>query len=214
VKNTLVSLACASIAFAGFPAVALAGPARGTPTTIVTLQPNYSARLDHRLSWSLLPIRVFFVPDKHYTVERERIARAGFDHWTRATTNFIRYSVTRLAHRADIFVRFNPTLNGGLTKTHFRKGRLFRADMTVGVAHDEGDDIECTAAHEFGHALGIDGHSDDRDDLMYPVHVMGRSFGITERDVNTLASAYPALAKILASQVEAKADRTGPSMMY
>jgi hypothetical protein len=121
--------------------------------------------------------------------------------------------VTRLPQRADVFVRFNRDLNGGLTRTHFRKGRLFRADMTVGIAQDEGDDIECTAAHEFGHALGIDGHSDDRSDLMFPVHVMGRSFCITERDVNTLAGAYPALAKKLGATYEAKADR-GAGMSY
>ena len=211
-KNTLTSLACASLAIACCSAPALAGP-RTTTTTTVALQPNYSGRLDNRVSWALLPVRVFFVPDKNYTAELERIARAGFDHWTRATDGFVRYVVTRIPQRADVIVRFNRDVNGGLTKTHFRKGRLFRADLTVGTAQNEGDDIECTAAHEFGHALGIDGHSDDRADLMFPVHIMGRSFCVTERDVNTLATAYPQLAKKLAQQVEAKADRGG-TMSY
>jgi predicted Zn-dependent protease len=167
--------------------------------------PNYSAKLDHRLSWTNLPVRVFFVPDKNYRADLETIAKRGFDHWTRATLGFARYVVVRVPQQADIFVRFNPGLNGGLTKTHFRKGRLYRADMTVGVAQDETDDVECTAAHEFGHALGIDGHSDDRADLMFPVHVIGRSFRVTESDVNTLAMAYDGLAKRLAAQREARA---------
>jgi hypothetical protein len=121
--------------------------------------------------------------------------------------------VTRVPQRADIFVRFDPDLNGGLTKTHFRKGRLFRADMTVGVAEDLDGDIECTAAHEFGHALGIDGHSDERGDLMFPVHVMGRGFRISERDVNTLATSYPGLAKKLTAQLEARAVGAGGTGM-
>ncbi len=44
-------------------------------------------------------------------------------------------------------------------------------------------------AHEFGHALGIAGQSDDRLDLMYPfAHYPAV---VTNRDVNTLKIAYP-----------------------
>lgn len=216
-KNTHISLASACLALACLSAPAFAGggklpppkvvfgpPATPAPGVVVALQPNYSARLDHHLMWRYLPVRVYFLHDKNYSAELEQIARDGFDHWTKATSGFVKYAVTQVWQRADIFVRFDPDLNGGLTKTHFRKGILFRADMTVGVARDVDDDILCTAAHEFGHALGIDGHSDERSDLMFPVHVMGRGFRVTERDVNTLAISYPELAKRLAARADAR----------
>ncbi len=64
------------------------------------------------------------------------------------------------------------------------------------------DELQSTAAHEFGHALGIEGHSDNEDDLMYPSQI--RVFlddallpspprSVTKRDLNTLKSGYPAL---------------------
>jgi predicted Zn-dependent protease len=51
-------------------------------------------------------------------------------------------------------------------------------------------DISAIAAHEFGHALGIDGHSADSRDLMHPIHNMGAPCRITSRDLNTLLWLY------------------------
>ena len=75
----------------------------------------------------------------------------------------------------------------------YRGDRLYRADMVIGVEHDSEVDIESTAAHEFGHALGINGHSDSRRDLMYPAHFEGTRCRITDRDLDTLISIYPAI---------------------
>lgn len=68
-------------------------------------------------------------------------------------------------------------------------------------------DIVSTAAHEFGHALGIQGHSDDPDDLMYPSETRFYSADgerlpapdrpVTARDLNTLRACYPLLLKPL-----------------
>jgi predicted Zn-dependent protease len=75
--------------------------------------------------------------------------------------------------------------------------------MRIAVAGVTAADLQSVAAHEFGHALGIDGHSDDPGDLMYPVEI--RMIGpdgnpvpapvhsVTLRDLNTLALCYPQL---------------------
>lgn len=62
-------------------------------------------------------------------------------------------------------------------------------------------DLQATAAHEFGHALGIDGHSDDPADIMYPTlhHTLlvgglpPPTHAITPRDLQTLKACYPLL---------------------
>ena len=51
-------------------------------------------------------------------------------------------------------------------------------------------DLEAAAAHEFGHALGIEGHSKDPADLMYFQHTVGQPWTITARDLNTMKMAY------------------------
>ena len=68
------------------------------------------------------------------------------------------------------------------------------------VGRDAGD-IACIAAHEFGHALGLDGHSDRSADLMYPVHRMGSRLLITARDLRTLATVYPELVSRVTSRL-------------
>jgi predicted Zn-dependent protease len=45
--------------------------------------------------------------------------------------------------------------------------------------------------HEIGHTLGIVGHSDNRDDIMfYSIDVSPREGRVSERDVKTLSELY------------------------
>lgn len=160
--------------------------------------PNYAARMDRRVSWKSFPLRVYFVQDDNYSERREQAALRGFDRWVEATEGFVEFEVTEESSQANITVRFDPATNNGLTSTVFREGRIRKANIAVGVKQTSTNDLECIAAHEFGHALGLSGHSDDDHDLMYPVHWSGAPGHITERDLNTLAVVYPALGKRLA----------------
>ena len=65
------------------------------------------------------------------------------------------------------------------------------------------EELQATAAHEFGHALGISGHSSDPDDVMYPVETVhfdaqeqplpGEARTVTAHDLQILANGYPGL---------------------
>jgi hypothetical protein len=55
--------------------------------------------------------------------------------------------------------------------------------------------LKTTAAHEFGHALGINGHSDNPSDVMFYGRQVNKpeDVPVSPRDLNTLRAAYAGL---------------------
>lgn len=157
---------------------------------------NSSARKDYysllkgHSQWNKLPVNIYFVHDSEYSSARERAARAGFDLWEQATGGYVTYKIVDSSDHAQITVTFDPTNDDGHTTTTFTSRRIVHARIVMGIDRGSSADLECTAAHEFAHALGLSGHSNDSRDLMYPSHIMGRSWSITRRDLNTLAQIY------------------------
>jgi hypothetical protein len=179
-----------------------------------TFAPNYARARDMNglFQWQRFPLRVFFDTGEAYTLSRERAARAGFDFWSRGTNGVIGYRVVKEARQADVTVRFIPDeyvpgQPGTVGHTEVRilnKRWLVRARMVLAVGRIAFDDLPGLAAHEWGHALGIQGHSDDPDDLMYAsttryvrpdgTYVPGqRARTVTTRDLNTIRTSYQSL---------------------
>lgn len=109
----------------------------------------------------------------------------------------IRVQYGKIEGKADISVRFvgaeGFTGNQvGITRTTFRsRDRLIRKAeidlMRIGTKRwYEDTDLEATAAHEMGHALGIGTHSPDRRDLMAAMN--GNRLSLS--DAATLRRAY------------------------
>lgn len=155
--------------------------------------PNYARQVRHLLTWPAFPVRVHFVPDAHLTAARQTQTLAGFDQWVTATDGVLRYQINASGAEADIVVRFNPTTANGLARITYGGLTLRRVEIEIGVRNLAPEDIQCIAAHEFGHALGIDGHSDDPDDLMYAVHFVGTPCPVSQADLNTLKTGYCSL---------------------
>ncbi|MCA1596206.1 MAG: matrixin family metalloprotease [Chloroflexi bacterium] len=163
-------------------------------STSVNEDANYAGLLNGRLQrWNHFPLTVAFVKDGNLTPDRERLALAGFDNWVSATGSRVSYRLVASPSAADVTVKFNPDLPYGVTNTTFRSNVLSHAAVSVGIAPADGhplsnEDVKALAAHEFGHALGINGHSADPNDLMYP-SIDGNN-KVTARDANTLAVDY------------------------
>lgn len=157
------------------------------------------------LHWEHFPLHIYFTPGDLTTKERTDAAQAGFDQWVHATKNFVHYQVVTKPALAEVTVTFLPHESVpdqggscGHTSMAFLTLTLNSASILLATTDVTPADLQATAAHEFGHALGIDGHSDDPADLMYVVLTRSAadlpipSSAITVRDLNTLKVCYPA----------------------
>lgn len=168
------------------------------------------------LHWNHFPLRVAIaappasLPDKAAYL---RAVLAGFTQWTDASRGAVRYALTLDPRQADVTVSFtsHATVPGqgaavGYTSMVFQGTVLRGADMQLATGGATPDDLQAVAAHEFGHALGIDGHSDDASDIMYPSTLRMTSedglplapppHPVTARDFNTLKVCYPDLFRL------------------
>jgi len=183
------------------------------PTT--TADYAHAASLNGLHQWDHFPVRVSFDRGDAYSEERRKQVLAGFDEWVEATGGVLTYTVVDSddADDADLTVRLLSGTNVppdphtvGQTATQIRgKRTLIRARMRLATGGLPSEALTEAAAHEFGHALGINGHSDDPADLMYgsstrivyPATGSARAQASrplrrpTARDINTIKAAYP-----------------------
>lgn len=154
--------------------------------------PNYISQLDALIRWREFPVRLYFVRDEHYTSKRQQLAIEGFQQWVRLTNEKIRFVLTDEEQEAQIRVRFDPSTAAGRTEcTYYPERReLDKVEIVIGVRGDVPANIQSVSVHEFGHALGIVGHSDDPKDAMYPRYIVGVSARLSQRDLNVIKTAY------------------------
>ncbi|MCX7992322.1 MAG: matrixin family metalloprotease [Fimbriimonadales bacterium] len=157
-----------------------------------TFVPNYVPQLERLLYWDRFPVTVYFERDANYSDYYRTLALQGFDQWVDATGNVVRYQVVQNPDAAQITVYFKPdTRNGLTTYTYYpSNGRLRDAKVEIGVRGNNPIDIRSVAAHEFGHAIGIGGHSTNPEDMMYPNFVTSVPLQISQNDLNTAKTAY------------------------
>lgn len=173
-----------------------------TGCSLATYVPNFSGEIDpatgqpnRLLHWSALPAHVYFVPDQYLTPQLKAQAVAGFNWWGQALGKAAVYQEVSTSSAANIIVKFETrgeTNYGALTEYHFDANhQLLDATMTFNMTYLANvRQIAPVAAHEFGHALGIAGHSNDHGDVMSSSSDVYQMTGLSTRDVNTLKTAY------------------------
>jgi predicted Zn-dependent protease len=157
-----------------------------------------------------MPVKIYFANTGSFTdgnrqYDLKNTALEGFDQWKIATGGRVSYVVTMDSEEADIVVHFEQRSGSiqensqlGLTTTIAVEATLVHADLNLHIyelmsVEEALVGLRETAAHEFGHALGIKDHSDNPDDVMFPTHDSDNAKQLTDRDVNTLKTAYCSL---------------------
>lgn len=123
----------------------------------------------------------------------------AFREWMTAGGGCIKFVDANSANNADIKVYFVPQFNdrkAGVTE-HISVGKYMHS-ATVKIRYTDyynpkrllsKDEVYAVAVHEIGHALGILGHSSNRNDIMYPTtDIIG--IHASNRDVNTIRQFY------------------------
>lgn len=164
----------------------------------------------HVLHWAHFPVRISLEAHGLGQMEEVPTALAGFDEWGAASHGKISFVRVSNPSKADITVQFVPgrcvsagTQAVGETTLYSSDGVMTKASMRLAEGVMLPEELQATAAHEFGHALGISGHSSDPDDVMYPVETVhfdaqeqplpGEARTVTAHDLQILAGGYPKL---------------------
>lgn len=137
------------------------------------------------------------------SVEEDRLrpeVKSAFRLWQKETGGLVQFQFVESAESAQIEVRFSkvrdagvPAIEGGHTR--FRDGVSGRLKAWITIYTQNrgavlGDlEIKSIALHEIGHALGINGHSDQASDIMFLSLDRSRA-GLSARDVATLKALY------------------------
>ena len=176
-------------------------------------QPQGSARaLAPALHWPQFPVRVYVEAKEGARDQRALIVLAGLDEWVDASREKVCYIRTMDPKAADITVQFvtgrflsADTHVIGETELRWSGTTLKKASIRLAEGAGTLEDLQATAAHEFGHALGIQQHSSDPGDLMFPVETLHESpIGdplpeetpyVTPHDLGQLAASYPQLLR-------------------
>ena len=143
-------------------------------------------------------IKVYVYPDeiKHYILKR------SLNTWDDALGSNLNFKYINNPSEADITIKYVEKLSdnqAGITKVNHLKiqGKIYlgKADVSVAKHSPSGwkfTDVQLNkiALHEIGHAIGILGHSENINDIMYYSTEMQRQSTLSSKDVETARKIY------------------------
>lgn len=184
------------------------GPNYLTPNYVQATDPGNN-QTNKILTWPGFPINVYFASNQVNTYggnsfDTNDIFWAAMQRWVAASSGNMIVNQVGSSAGADITVDVNQlsTAPGGGGTLGFTQvtyypstGQIVSAHVTINTwpgmtAAQFKDGLKATCTHEFGHALFLQGHSDDSLDNMYYQGSSSLDKPLTQRDINSFLTAY------------------------
>ncbi|MEB3244898.1 MAG: matrixin family metalloprotease [Vampirovibrionales bacterium] len=176
------------------------------PPTDTYLQACLYQGLCARWPNHLMPLAVYIAPFRWYESDKQNQADRyrqmvldAMSAWQSASQGRISFRLVANAYDSQIDLSWRRVDRKSLGHCKYlvnKQGLLYSAEIEIGVSdrflhaeYDDPEEVRHTILHEFGHALGLVGHSDASDDIMYVPHQFG-VFSLSARDKATLAWLY------------------------
>ena len=154
-----------------------------------------------RWNSSTFPLKVYISNSSDIPQYFYNEVELAFKEWQAASDNLITFKFVDSSKNADIRCifpqdyiaeKYEDHSTAGLTKMHFENDIIKYVEITLSPKNTNGEfykeeNVFSIAVHEIGHALGIHGHSLNKEDVMYPVASTGK---ISTGDINTLKLLY------------------------
>ncbi|MCR4881093.1 MAG: tetratricopeptide repeat protein [bacterium] len=152
-----------------------------------------------------MPIKVYIDMSTRPKSMYVQAFKNALSKWQSASEGVVSFMYVIDASQADVLVYMKGTAPKtqkstlGWTNTKFYEGYINKADITFYTLDPNykalsTNDFYNVALHEAGHMLGIDGHSDDKGDIMFPQYdkagASATQLALSARDVNTFKAMY------------------------
>lgn len=151
------------------------------------------------VKWTTFPICVYIQP-----LEQASVVKKAFDKWQKSSNNLVNFKYQTTPQNANIIVDFQTQLEStstdesfiaGYSKPYTKNGNMSKSEIHLLIQDPKtkekisNESILSTALHELGHSLGFNGHSPNKNDVMYSTTEKPKT-ELTKRDLNTLFMLY------------------------
>lgn len=174
---------------------------------------DYYADISGRGIWLWLPermpLRVYIEKSKPANGASPKyitIMKKSFTDWSSASKGLIKFNFVDSPGRADITCTWSKDVSKFKNSTEAANARVFAKNGSLDKGEIEiltvlpdtlnpisDDKARITCLHEIGHVIGLTGHSNNPDDVMYISAPLKESWAkLSSRDVNTILRLYSA----------------------